>query len=105
MCQHRAFEQRHGVGRGRCLGSFDALSNGPVCAGRTWQANAELAESYDKFLSFSVFCTARTGKEAALERLASQFQKKLLLVITGNEETHQLAKRVGDLSINNNNPK
>ena len=42
-----------------------------------------------------VFCTARTGKEAALERLASQFQKKLLLVITGNEETHQLAKREG----------
>jgi hypothetical protein len=42
----------------------------------------------------AVFCTSRIGKEAAIERLANQFQKKLILLVTTSAETRQLAKRV-----------
>jgi hypothetical protein len=42
----------------------------------------------------AVFCTSRIGKEAAIERLANQFQKKLIILVTTSAETRQLAKRV-----------
>ena len=45
-------------------------------------------------ISIAVFCTSRIGKEAALGRLANQFQKKLIVLVTTSAETRQLAKRV-----------
>uniref|UniRef100_A0A1I8BFA5 Eyes absent homolog n=1 Tax=Meloidogyne hapla TaxID=6305 RepID=A0A1I8BFA5_MELHA len=41
----------------------------------------------------NVFCITRNGREAVLERLINQFQKKLIVLITTNEESRKLAEK------------